>query len=107
MFEHLLDILNDSKIPFVAYRWDQAPVTGPYGTAQIEGGADVVAGDGKILEQAVRASVDLYAPDPDSAYPKAVQDVLNGEFAWTLNSVQYEEDTRIIHYEWLVEMEGL
>lgn len=107
MFEMILDAINASGIPFVAYRWDHRPETGPYGTAQLEGGADTVPGDGKIVQQAIRGSVDLYAPSPDTSYPAQVQDKLNGLCAWRLNSVQYEDDTRLIHYEWIIEMEAL
>ena len=30
----------------------------------------------------------------------------SGEIAWYLNSVQYEEDTELIHYEWAWETYG-
>lgn len=106
MFEELLQILNSTGIPFCAYRWDHRPAA-PYGTAQIEGGADTVPGDGQIIQQGIRCSVDLYAPDSSTTYPAQVQTALNGVYAWRLNSVQYEETTRLVHYEWLVELEGL
>ena len=105
MFDDLLDALNDTKIPFAAYRWDTAP-DAPYGTIQLEGSGDTVPGDGEIQEQAIRGSVDLYAPDYDSTWPETVQAVLNGFVSWRLNSVQFESSPRLIHYEWIFEMEG-
>lgn len=106
MLERLLQVLGTTGFPFTACRWDHNPPA-PYGTAQLEGGADSVAGDDGIIQQAIRASVDLYAPNAQSSYPSAVQSVLVGAYAWRLNSVQYEEDTHLVHYEWIVEAEEL
>lgn len=105
MFDDLLEALNDTGIPFTAYRWDTAPAS-PYGTAQLEGAGDTVAGDNAIQEQAIRGSVDLYAPDEDMLYPETVQGVLNEMVAWRLNSTQVESSPRLIHYEWVFELEG-
>ena len=106
MFEELLLLLNATKIPFTAYRWDVAPAA-PYGTAQLEGGADAVPADGMIVQQAVRGSIDLYAPNGATTYPVAVQTAINGFVSWRLNSVQYEDTTRLVHSEWFFEMEAL
>lgn len=102
----LLTALNGTEIPFTAYRWDKAPAA-PYGTAQLEGGADSAAGDGTIIQQAIRGSIDLYAPNHNSRWPQAVQTAINGQVAWRLNSVQYEDAPRLVHYEWIFETEGL
>ena len=106
MLEKLLEVLNGTGYPFKAYRWDHRPAA-PYGTARLEGGAASVAADCMIIHQGIRASVDLYAPDARSIWPSQIQSAINGIFAWHLNSVQYEDDTRLVHYEWIVEMEGL
>lgn len=108
MLDRLLQVLGTTGYPFTAYRWDHCPPA-PYGTAQLEGGADSVAADDRIIQQGIRASVDLYAPSAQSSYPSAVQSVLDGAYAWRLNSVQYEDDadTHLVHYEWIVESEGL
>jgi len=106
MLEKLLEVLNGTGYPFKAYRWDHRPEA-PYGTAQLEGGADSVAADDMIIHQGIRASVDLYAPNALSSYPTTVQNAINGVFAWRLNSVQYEDDTRLVHYEWIVEAEAI
>lgn len=101
----LLDRLKDIGIPFAMYRWESKP-SAPYGLLSIEGGAGATTGDDTIIDQAVRGSIDLFAPDPSPAWPRQVQDAINGHCAWSLNSVQYEEDTRLIHYEWLFEAVG-
>lgn len=105
MFSELLGALQASGIPFAAYKWDRAPQA-PYGIVQLEGGADTVPGDDRILLQAVRGSVDLFAPTYSAEWPEAVQAAMAGVVAWQLNSVQYEDDTRLIHYEWLFEGVG-
>ena len=104
--EQLLTALKGTGIPFTAYRWDKAPAA-PYGTAQLEGDADSAGGDDSIIYQSVRGSIDLYAPSHSSTWPQAVQGAINGRVAWRLNSVQYEDAPRLVHYEWLFETEGL
>ena len=105
-FSELMTALNSTGIKFTAYRWDKAPAA-PYGTAQLEGGADSTPADDMIINQAVRGSIDLYAPSQSTTYPQAVQAAINGHVAWRLNSVQYEDAPRLVHYEWIFELEAL
>ena len=102
----LFDILKDTGIPFAMYRWESKP-SAPYGLLSIERGSDVVASDVMIVAQAINGSIDLFVSDPATSWPQRIQDAINGRVAWTLNSVQYEEDTRLIHYEWLYEAVSL
>lgn len=102
----LLDLLKDTGIPFTMYMWESKP-TAPYGLLTIEGGADSTAGDDQIINQGIRGSIDLFAPDPGTTWPTQVQDAINGHVAWRLNSVQFEADTRLVHYEWLFEAVSL
>lgn len=56
-------------------------------------------------EQAVGGVVDYYTKTEYDTANDAIQEALNGlsevmPFAWRLDSVQYEEDTNIIHYQW-------
>lgn len=104
MIDNLLGILSDTGIPFVAYKWDHNP-PGAFGVVSLEGGADTVFADGHNACDAVRGSIDLYAPDPSSSWPNAVRSAIDGKMSWRLNSVQYEDDTRLIHYEWVFETE--
>ena len=104
MFDSLLTALNATGIPFEAYGWDHSPAA-PYGVVSIEGTGDVVAGDDQIIHQALRGSIDLYVGSPDLSWMTTVQSAINGLVAWRLNSVQHEEDTNLIHYEWIFEME--
>lgn len=105
MFETVLAALQATGIPFEAYGWDNAP-SGTYGVVSLEGQEDSVAGDNRIHHQSIRGSIDLFVAGIETTAPKAVQDAINGLVAWRLNSIQYEDDTRLIHYEWIFEQEG-
>ena len=108
MFAQLLALLQATKIPFAAYGWDNAP-SGMYGIVSLDSGAGTLAGDQKIIAQAVEGTVDLYLRDIATTYPVTVQGVLNdlNGCAWRLNSVQYENDTGLIHWEWVFQLENM
>ena len=105
MFEQLLAALNATEIPFAAYGWDNAPA-GDYGVISLEGQESSVGGDNRIDSQAIRGSIDLFVHGIDASGAVAVQNAINGLVAWRLNSIQYEDDTGLIHYEWIFEMVG-
>ena len=52
--------------------------------------------------QTIEGTIDLYTKDEDDSWIQSVPDALNtARIGWSLNSVQYEDETRFIHYEWL------
>ena len=52
--------------------------------------------------QTIEGTIDLYTKDEDDAWINSIPDALNAaRIGWTLNTVQYEDETRFIHYEWL------
>lgn len=52
-------------------------------------------------EQAIRGTVDYYTQTEFDTNADTIQATLDGlGAAWWLESVQYEENTKIIHYEW-------
>ena len=52
--------------------------------------------------QAVEGTIDYFTKDEDDENINAIQVALNrARIAWFLNSVQYEEETQFIHYEWV------
>lgn len=62
--------------------------------------ASFYAGNQKA-EQAVSGTLDYYTKlEFDPAVDTVQQIFRDMEISWTLNSVQYEEDTNLIHYEW-------
>lgn len=106
MFEIMLRLLQATHIPFAAYAWNRAPDP-PYGVISLEGQEDSDAGDDRITHQAIRGSIDLFVADKLAPEPKTVQDAINGVVPWRLNSVQFEDDTGLIHWEWIFEQVGL
>lgn len=105
MFDSLYNALVATQIPFAKYAWNHAP-SGTYGVVSLEGQEDSVKGDNTIVHQSIRGSIDLFVPDTATTSPETVQSAINGLVAWRLNSVQYEEDTHLIHYEWIFEQIG-
>jgi hypothetical protein len=57
--------------------------------------------DNKMQAQAIEGTVDYFTKSEDDAYVDAIQAALNGVCSWRLNSIQHEEDTGYIHYEWV------
>ncbi len=70
------------------------------------GAGDTVFGSGRKRAGSVAGTVDLFTRNRDGEpLVKAVQEALDGVCAWRLLSVQYEEDTGLLHYEWGWEIE--
>jgi len=65
---------------------------------------DFLAGN-KHLERAVAGTTDLYTKMEFDPWKEAFECSLNNlEISWYLNSIQYEEETRFTHYEWVWEV---
>lgn len=102
----LLALLNkNTSYSFAQYGWSRAP-EGDYGVVSEDSGEDFIAND-VHLERGTAGTVDLFTRDATSAPRDAVEAVLNSAgVCWQLNSVQFEDDTGFIHYEWLVGIYG-
>lgn len=73
----------------------------PYIVWAEDGAGDVVFANGRMQNQAIAGTVDLFTGAPeDATLFDGVQAALDGLCAWRLNSVQYEDDTKLTHYEW-------
>ena len=67
---------------------------------------DAVWADGKLQQQAIGTTVDYFTKTENDANVAAIQQAFNdAELSWRLESIQYEDDTKFIHYEWVVEVE--
>lgn len=55
---------------------------------------------------AVQGTVDYFTRDDSGAPQEAIEAALNGLecCSWYLNTIQLEEDTGFIHYEWVFEV---
>lgn len=129
--DELIQALLETGYQFAAYGWSKAP-DGDYGVYALDGANDLVAG-GKHAEKVNRLSVDYFTRSIDTSVvfaPRGSDEYLtrmeglysyidhhpaktaieaafdHADIAWYLNSVQFEEDTGYVHFEWIVEVLG-
>ena len=70
-----------------------------------EDGSNDLAGDNGHGETAVTGTTDLYTKQEFDPWADALGESLSSYgISWTLDNVQYEEDTGFYHYEWLWEV---
>lgn len=103
MLEHLKKAL--SALTEYCYHYVADPnSTPPYITWMEDGGNDLSADD-LHAERCYTGSAHLFTKVEEDPLFSAIQAALEGIGAsWYLNSVQYEEDTGLIHYEWYWEV---
>lgn len=69
-------------------------------------GVDLIA-DNRHVEAGTEGTIDLFTRNEHDPLISAVPEALNGlACGWYLNSVQYEEDTGLIHCEWVWRLYG-
>lgn len=99
----LITALNETNYPFAHFAWAHAP-SGTYGTYG-EDGQNRLAGDNKTAEKVSVVYVSLFTKDDTGTPQTTVEAALDGiPCAWYLNTIQFEEDTGYIHYEWVCEV---
>lgn len=106
MLKHILKELEATGIAFEPTAWATAPGT-DYGAVALDGAGASVWADDRMQEQALEGTVDLFTRDEGHPQMKAVQAALDRSgVSWRLNSIQYEENTGLMHYEWVFELEA-
>jgi hypothetical protein len=106
MVKRMLEKLRATGIPFAETAWKKAP-GGSYGVIDLDGQADAVWADNSMKAQAIEGTVDLFTRGSGEATAKSVQKALNEcGVSWQLNSIQYEEDTGLRHFEWVWQTES-
>lgn len=66
-----------------------------------EDGDNTAWADDRMMEQAITGTTDYFTRDEFDPAIDRIQDANQSlGIAWRLNSVQYEDDTELIHYEW-------
>lgn len=77
----------------------------PYLVWGEDGQGDTVSADNCLCNRAVQGTVDLFTTQELDPLADKVETALEEcGAAWRLNSIQYEEDTGLIHYEWVWEI---
>jgi hypothetical protein len=100
--DELINALAATGYQFAHFGWSKAPA-GDYGVYAEDGANDLIAGN-KHVEKVLQGTVDYFTRDA-SGYPKiAIEAALDSvPVAWYLSSIQFEEETGYIHYEWVFE----
>jgi hypothetical protein len=70
-----------------------------------DGEAGSCNADDQKVDQVLQGTIDYFTKTEFDINFELIQDKLNSaDLVWRLNSIQHEEDTGYIHYEWLWEM---
>jgi len=63
---------------------------------------DAVYADGKMKEQGIQGTIDLYTKNEYDPKFSLIQTALNNAgIGFYLDSIQYETETKYIHYQWI------
>lgn len=91
--------LNAELGPIVYHYW--RPIQPPMCVWQEDGESGSLRMDRTEREQAITGTVDYFTQTEYDANADKIQLALNKVCSnWAINSVQYEDDTHMIHYEW-------
>lgn len=93
-----------SKIIENCYHYWRPKLSAPF-LVWVEDGDNAVWADDQMIEQAITGTTDYFTQEEFDPAIDAIQNAnISLGIAWRLNSVQYEEDTSLIHYEWTWEV---
>lgn len=69
---------------------------------QEDGETNSLMVNNRKAEQQITGTIDLYTQIELDPWIDQIQEALDASeiMAWSLESVQYEDDTRLMHYEW-------
>lgn len=91
--------LEATGIPFAQFGWSKAPA-GTYGVWAEESAEDLGA-NGHHAERGTIVTVDVYTREAAGAIRDSVEAALNGlPVSWRLDSIQYENETGLVHLYW-------
>lgn len=80
-----------------------ASVTAPYAVWQEDSEGTSHYSDNVKAEQVLEVTIDYFTKTEYDSMTDSIQNALNeARLSWVLNSFQYEDETKLLHYEWLV-----
>lgn len=106
MQERLKSLMNVllSVIPDV-YHYTAIQKMDKYIVWAEDSGGQVHASDNQIIDQAIVGTIDYFTKSEfDLNVDLIDRSLSNAKIAYKLNSIQHEEETGYIHYEWLFEV---
>lgn len=79
-----------------------ASVKAPYAVWQEDSEGNSQYSDNLKAEQVLEVTIDYYTKSEYDTMTDNIQDALNeAQISWLLNSFQYEQETKLLHYEWI------
>lgn len=93
------DVLSELDID--VYHYDANDSKAEYIVWSESGESSAMSADNAKQEQCINGTIDLYTHKEYNPIVDAVQNQLNDNMiSFMLISVQYEDETKLIHYEW-------
>ena len=87
------------------YHYEALEATAPYIVWAEDNEVNQLSADNSKCYQVVQGTIDYYTLTDNDPNVNAIQNALAAaDISFTLNSVQYEDETTLIHYEWLFEV---
>lgn len=103
--EQLLDILSGIEGLKSYHLCKPATVKAPYAVWQEDSEGRSFYACNKKAEQVLTLTLDYFTLKEFDEMVDTIQKALNNaQIAWKLNSFQYEDETKLLHYEWLIEV---
>ena len=89
----------DSKNVFHYYAFDRTP---PYIVWAEDNEYASVEADNHKVNQTIEGTIDLFTKNEEDPLIDGIQDALNNAcISFRVNTVDYEEETEFIHWEWV------
>jgi hypothetical protein len=105
----LVEALQNTNISFAEYGWKTRP-EGAYGVVALDMEAGSLAGSDGKRDRAFEVKVDVFFRKLSDRADIAgtVEDALTNCLgaSWELNSIQYETETGLFHFEWIGQVTG-
>lgn len=106
MWDDLIAALDHTGIPFAHYAWarDAEATAGEHGVYGEDNERSLYANNAHA-EKVLEGTIDVFSRDGTGAAKRNVESALTlYNIPYRLNSIQYEEDTGFLHYEWVFQV---
>lgn len=96
--------LEDTNIPTAHFGWDKKLMPADANIVYEEDNAADLEANGLHIERATEGTVHLYTRDYSSTAKDPVESAFESlpGVVYSLEAIQFEEDTRFVHYTWSV-----
>lgn len=96
--------LKATKIPVAHYGWEKNRLPADDYIVYAEDASNDLEANGLHIEAATEGTVDFFTRNYSSDAKDPVEEAFEGmpTVVWRLNTIQFEGDTRYVHYEWVV-----